>query len=85
MSTIKIKFLEPGKWMDEPHKPIFEVAAGEEKEVSARLAKIATDAGRAEFVRPKQKPGPKPKAEADEKKPGPKAKSESGPKAKAET
>lgn len=84
MSTFKIKFLEPGRWMDEPHKPVFDVAAGEEKEVSARLAKIATDANKAEHVKEKKKPGPKPKAEADEKKPGPKAKSESGPKAKAE-
>ena len=72
MSTIKIKFLEPGKWMDEPSKPIFEVEAGQEMEVSARLAKIATDAGRAEFVRAKPEPDQNtgPVAKAERKKPG---------------
>jgi hypothetical protein len=74
MSTIRIKFLEPGKWMDEQHKPIFEVAAGEEKEVSARLAKIATEAGRATFVLPEPEPGPV--AKAEHKGPGPRPKAE---------
>ncbi len=81
MSRIKIKWLEAGKWMDEPSKPIFEVQAGDEMEVSARLAKIATDAGRAEFVRAKQKPGPKPKAETTKK---PEQKPKAGPRSKAE-
>jgi hypothetical protein len=82
MTNIKIKFLEPGRWMDEPSKPIFEVAAGEEREVSARLAKIATDAGRAEFVRAKPEPEPEPEPEtgpvpkAERNKPGPKPKAE---------
>lgn len=74
MSKIKIKFLVAGEWMDEPSKPIFAVEAGDEREVSARLANIAVEAGKAEFVRPKQKPGPKPKAEGS--KPGPKPKAE---------
>lgn len=67
MSTtplIKIKFLEKGKWGDHPADPIFEVRAGEEREVSPNLAKTATEAGKAEFVRPKKKPGPKPKDES---------------------
>ncbi len=84
MSLIKIKFLEDGKWGDHPGDPIFEVKAGEEKDVSANLAKFATDAGKAEFVRPKQKPGPKAKAEsADSKKSSRKAKP-AGPEPKAE-
>ena len=85
MSLIKIKFLEAGKWGDHPADPIFEVEEGEEREVSASLARTATDAGKAEYVRPKQRPGPKPKAEDDGDKPtGPKKKSETGPKKKAE-
>jgi hypothetical protein len=78
MTNIKIKFLEPGKWMDEPSKPIFEVAAGEEREVSARLAKIATDAGRAEFVlaKPEPEPEPGPVDKAERKKTGPVPKAE---------
>lgn len=86
MSLIKIKFLEAGKWGDHPADPIFEVEEGEEKEVSAALARTATDAGKAEYVRPKQKPGPKPKAEDEPEKPtGPKKKAETGPKKKAES
>ena len=85
MSKIKVKFLVAGDWMDEPKDPIFSVAAGEEREVSASLANVAIEAGKAEFVKPKQKPGPKPKAENSvTKKPGPKKKAESGPEAKAE-
>jgi len=85
MSKIKVKFLVDGKWMDEPRDPPFDVKAGDEREVSAQLANFAIEAGKAEFVKPKQKPGPKPKAEKSEaKKPGPKKKSESGPEAKAE-
>ncbi len=85
MSKIKVKFLEDGEWMDEPSKPIFSVEAGDEREVSARLANIAIDAGKAEFVKPKQKPGPKPKAEKSEaKKTGPREKAETGPEDKAE-
>ena len=63
MSKIKVKFLVDGDWMDEPSKPIFSVVAGEEREVSASLANVAIEAGKAEFVKPKQKPGPKTKAE----------------------
>lgn len=87
MSLIKIKFLEDGKWGDHPADPIFEVKEGDEKEVSASLARTATDAGKAEYVRPKQKPGPKPKAEdePEKSKAGPKRKSETGPKKKAES
>ncbi len=84
MSLIKIKFLEDGKWGDHPADPIFEVKAGEEKEVSASLAKFATDAGKAEFVRPKQKPGPRPKAEGGKAKAVPKDKPKAGPTPKAE-
>jgi len=73
MSKIKIKFLEDGEWMDEPSKPIFNVKKGEEKEVSARLANLAIEGGKAEFVKPKIV-----------KKAGPKKKAETGPTAKAE-
>ena len=72
MSEIKIKFLCDGCWSDEPGKPNFEVEAGDEREVTARLANIAVSAGKAEFVvlkaepevQPKKKAGPKPKAES---------------------
>jgi len=80
-TKIKIRFLVPGTWGDEPQDPIFDVEAGEEREVTPRLAKDATDAGKAEYVREKQKPGPKPKAE-ERKKPGRKPKA--GPVEKAE-
>lgn len=79
-TKIKIRFLEHGTWGDEPHKPIFDVEAGEEKEVTPRLAKIATDAGKAEFVRAKQKPGPKPAEQPKKTRGRPKA----GPVEKAE-
>lgn len=55
MSKIKIKFLEDGKWGDHPGDPIFEVEAGDEMEVSARLANIAVESGKARFVRIKHK------------------------------
>ncbi len=85
MSLIKIKFLEDGKWGDHPADPIFEVKAGEEKDVSASLAKFATDAGKAEFVRPKQKPGPKAKPAGPESKAeGRKSSRKAGPTPKAE-
>ena len=78
MGKIKIKFLEAGKWGDEPSKPIFEVKAGEEKMVTADFATRAVNAGRAVFVGKAE--------EASEKnKTGPKKKSETGPVAKAET
>lgn len=83
MSLIKIKFLEDGKWGDHPSDPIFDVVAGEERYVSFNLAKTATDAGKAEFVRAKKKPGPKAKGEGG--KTGPKAKGETtGPRVNAE-
>ncbi len=88
MALIKIKFLEAGKWGDHPADPIFEVEEGEEREVSASLARIATDAGKAEYVRPKQRPGPKPKAEpekVEKPKAGPRKKAETGPNKKAES
>lgn len=86
MSLIKIKFLQAGRWADHPKDPIFEVEEGEEKEVSADLAKVATNAGKAEFVRPKQKPGPKPKSEAgpEKKAEGKKSSRKAGPIPKAE-
>lgn len=86
MSLIKIKFFEDGKWGDHPGDPIFEVKAGDERDVSADLAKFATDAGKAEFVRPKQKPGPKPKAETGpvQKAEGKKSSRKAGPTPKAE-
>ncbi len=75
MSKLRIRFLEEGKWMDEPSKPLFDVKAGDEREVGARLARIATDSGKAEFVVAKQ-----PEVEA-----GPVAKADdAGPVAKAE-
>lgn len=63
MTTIKVKFTSDGRWGDHPSDPIFEVKADEEREVSPTLAKFAVDAGKAEFVREKRKPGPKKKAE----------------------
>ncbi len=84
MSLIKIKFLQAGKWADHPKDPIFEVEEGEVKEVSVDLAKVATEAGKAEFIQAKPEPepekeqkpetGPVPKAERT--KPGPKPKAE---------
>jgi len=59
MTTIKIKFWSDGRWGDHPSDPIFEVTAGEEREVSPLLANFAVDSGKAEFVREKRKPGPK--------------------------
>ena len=50
MSQIEVRFVEDGEWMDEANKPIFKVKAGEKRLVSARLAKIATDAGKAVFL-----------------------------------
>ncbi len=50
MSHIDIRFVEDGEWGDEPSKPNFKVKAGEKRSVSARLAKIATDAGKAIFL-----------------------------------
>jgi len=50
MSKIKVRFLEAGEWGDEPGKPVFAVKANEVVEVTARLAKIATDAGKATFL-----------------------------------
>ena len=50
MSQIDIRFVEDGEWMDQANKPIFKVKAGEKLSVSARLAKIATDAGKAVFL-----------------------------------
>jgi len=85
MSKIKVKFLVDGKWMDEPRDPSFDVKAGDEREVSAQLANFAIEAGKAEFVKPKQKPGPKAKAEKSAtKKTGPTKKAETGPEKKAE-
>lgn len=73
MTTIKIKFLQDGRWGDHPSQPLFEVKAGDERDVSPLLANFAVDSGKAEFVREKRKPGPKvkpetgpiPKAESD--------------------
>lgn len=79
MEKIKIKFLKVGRWGDEPSKPIFSVEANEIVSVTPRLAKIATNAGKAEFVvedTEKSKTGPKKKAERE---------GETGPKKKAET
>lgn len=80
MSMIKIRFLQEGSWADHPRDPIFDVFAGEEKEVSASLANVAIESGKAEYVlpeKPKQEPvllekpykrsrksGPTPKAES---------------------
>ena len=50
MSKIEVRFLEDGQWGDEPGKPVFSVKANEVVEVTARLAKIATDAGKAVFL-----------------------------------
>lgn len=76
MSKIKIKFLEPGRWMDEPNKPVFDVTAGQEMEVTARLANIATKANKAEFVLPDPEPEPGPVAKAERKKSGARPKAE---------
>lgn len=81
MSLIKIKFLVAGMWMDQPSQPVFNVEAGEEMEVSARLAKDATDAGKAEFVTAAPKPQPKVEPEVEA---GPTPKAETGPTPKAE-
>lgn len=82
-SLIKIRFFEVGKWADHPADPIFEVGEGEEKDVSPSLAKVAVEAGKAEFVVSKPESAPEPDAEP-EKKTGPKKKPETGPKKKAE-
>lgn len=50
MELIKIQFLEKGTWGDHPADPLFDVVAGEVREVSAGLANTAVDAGKAEFV-----------------------------------
>lgn len=86
MSLIKIKFLQAGKWADHPKDPIFEVEEGEVKEVSADLAKVATDAGKAEFIQAKREPEPEPEKEQEpETGPVPKAERKNpGPKPKAE-
>jgi uncharacterized protein (DUF3084 family) len=46
-TKLNIRFLEDGKWSDHPSQPVFDVKAGDEKQVSARLAKLAIDAGKA--------------------------------------
>lgn len=63
MSLIKVKFLVAGTWGDHPGDPLFDVEVGEEREVSADLANTAIASGKAEFVIPEVKAGPKRKAE----------------------
>lgn len=84
MALIKVKFLEDGAWMDEPSRPIFDVKAGEIKEVSSGLANVAIAAGKAEFFKPVEEAKPveepkkeeKPRTRFSRKKAGPIAKAE---------
>lgn len=60
-----VKFKEAGKWAElDTSLPQFEVAAGEEREVSAGLADVIVDAGRGEIIPAKvaEKAAAKPKS-----------------------
>jgi len=46
----KVRFLQDGRWSDKPWLPVFDVKAGDVKSVSAELAKVATQAGKAVIV-----------------------------------
>lgn len=54
MSEIKVKFLEAGRWGDNPADPLFDVVEGEERLVSAGLANAAIIAGKAVFMPPEE-------------------------------
>ncbi len=71
MSKILVKFLEAGRWGDHPADPLFDVAEGEERHVSAELANTAIMAGKAVFMPPEVEADPEPAPKA-----GPKKKAE---------
>lgn len=54
----KVRFLEPGRWSDNPAQPVFEVGKGDEVDVSFDTAEYAVSSGKAEYVKPAIKEAP---------------------------